>query len=210
MAVTLPAVSPTLFIFSATSAQSWFPLTMELTVLSMIRVVFWAASADFPARFLTSSATTAKPFPASPALAASTAALSERMFVWNAISSIVLTIFLVSLENWLISFMALTSSDIMALTSWTAVPAAFALSLASAASEELALIDSEIDAIFSESSWIDAACCVAPWARAWAPDETSSVPLKSWSEAWSTFERAAERLSRIYIRLSRISLVSPT
>ena len=84
------------------------------------------------------------------------------MFVWNAISSIVLTIFLVSLENSLISFMALTSSDIMALTSWTAAPAAFALSLASAASEELALIDSEIDAIFSESSWIDDACCVAP------------------------------------------------
>jgi len=50
----------------------------------------------------------------------------------------------------------------MVLTSWTAAPAAFALSLASAASEELALIDSEIDAIFSESSWIDAACCVAP------------------------------------------------
>ena len=50
----------------------------------------WAARC---ARLRTSSATTAKPAPASPARAASTAALSARMFVWKAISSIVLMIF---------------------------------------------------------------------------------------------------------------------
>ena len=41
----------------------------------------------------TSSATTAKPFPAAPARAASTAALRARIFVWKEISSIVLVIF---------------------------------------------------------------------------------------------------------------------
>ena len=42
------------------------------------------------ARARTSSATTAKPLPDSPARAASTAAFSARMLVWKAISSMVL------------------------------------------------------------------------------------------------------------------------
>jgi hypothetical protein len=45
------------------------------------------------AKLLTSPATTANPAPASPALAASTAAFKASRFVWNAISSMVLTIF---------------------------------------------------------------------------------------------------------------------
>ena len=49
-----------------------------------------AAAAARWASERTSSATTAKPIPASPARAASTAALSARMLVWNAISSTVL------------------------------------------------------------------------------------------------------------------------
>jgi len=44
------------------------------------------------ARFLTLSATMAKPAPAFPALAASTAAFKDRKLVWTAISSIVLMI----------------------------------------------------------------------------------------------------------------------
>jgi len=58
--------------------------------------VLFAASAALMARFRTSPATTAKPAPASPALAASTAAFSARRLVWNAISSMVLMIFWVS------------------------------------------------------------------------------------------------------------------
>ncbi len=54
--------------------------------------VFWAASADLMARFLTSSATTANPEPASPARAASTAAFRASRFVWKAISWMVLMI----------------------------------------------------------------------------------------------------------------------
>ena len=52
-----------------------------------------AAAALFAARLRTSSATTAKPLPASPALAASTAAFKARILVWKAISSITLIIF---------------------------------------------------------------------------------------------------------------------
>ena len=49
-------------------------------------VVLVAASAALVARERTSSATTANPAPASPALAASTAALSESRLVWKEIS----------------------------------------------------------------------------------------------------------------------------
>ena len=65
------------------------------------------ASVVLAARFPTSSATTAKPFPLSPALAASTSALSASILVWNAIDSIVPTIFWISAD---ISFTLLTTS----------------------------------------------------------------------------------------------------
>ena len=51
-------------------------------LISSVDFLLWSAS------FLTSSATTAKPLPASPALAASIAALSARRFVCSAIFSI--------------------------------------------------------------------------------------------------------------------------
>ncbi len=77
--------------------------------------MFLAASALLLAKFLTSSATTANPFPAEPALAASTAALRASIFVWKAISSIVLIIFPISLEDSLICDIASTISFICAL-----------------------------------------------------------------------------------------------
>ena len=51
-------------------------------------VVFFAASALLAAKLRTSSATTAKPLPAAPALAASTAAFKARMLVRKAISQL--------------------------------------------------------------------------------------------------------------------------
>ena len=78
----------------------------------MSTLVFWAASEDLAARLRTSSATTEKPFPAVPALAASTAAFSARMLVWKAMSSMVLmmppiwledsSMFLVAAVSWAI------------------------------------------------------------------------------------------------------------
>ncbi|MPN38300.1 hypothetical protein SDC9_185824 [bioreactor metagenome] len=65
----------------AVSSAIFEPLATAETVCSIKFVVFLAASADFVAKLRTSSATTAKPFPAVPARAASTAALRARIFV---------------------------------------------------------------------------------------------------------------------------------
>ena len=62
-----------------------FPSFAFVFAFSTKFLISFAASADLAARFLTSCATTAKPLPASPAVAASTAALRERIFVWKAI-----------------------------------------------------------------------------------------------------------------------------
>ncbi len=82
-----------LLISVATRSVFVFP-SFDFTIDSSIReAVSRAACAQRWARLRTSSATTAKPMPASPARAASTAAFSARMFVWNAISSITRMIF---------------------------------------------------------------------------------------------------------------------
>lgn len=77
---------------------------MLFVMFSMISVVTFVSSAHLRARFLTSFATTENPLPASPALAASTEALRDKMFVWNAISSIVLMTLLICLDVISISF----------------------------------------------------------------------------------------------------------
>src|SRR5574344_490312 len=67
----------------------FFP-SLALVVASVTNnLICFAASALLLARFLTSLATTANPFPASPAVAASTAAFNDNIFVWNAILSII-------------------------------------------------------------------------------------------------------------------------
>ena len=88
--------------FSLTSLLNWTPSSAFFTAPSIICAVTRAASALRIARLRTSSATTAKPLPASPARAASTAAFSARRFVWKAISSMVFTIFAVSSDDALI------------------------------------------------------------------------------------------------------------
>src|SRR5271156_2726308 len=82
------------------------PVLAFWTDPSISAAVVLAASADRIARFRTSSATTANPLPASPARAASTAALRARRFVWNAISSIVLMILAVLTALFWMSAMA--------------------------------------------------------------------------------------------------------
>ena len=72
----------------------------------MRSLVALAASSDFEARLRTSSATTAKPLPAVPARAASTAAFSARMLVWKAIFSMVAMILPICSEASAMSAMA--------------------------------------------------------------------------------------------------------
>ena len=74
-------------------------LAIFLPIGFLLSLIIFISSVNSPvlsASILISLATTAKPLPAAPALAASTAALRARIFVWNAISSIVLLIFLIS------------------------------------------------------------------------------------------------------------------
>ncbi len=84
-------------------------------VASMRFLLSSAASELLSASVRTSSATTAKPFPASPARAASTAAFKARILVWNAISSISLITFAIFREDSLISFTERTSISIFSL-----------------------------------------------------------------------------------------------
>ncbi len=77
-------------------------MTASLTVVNIPLIkppISFVANDDLSANFLTSSATTAKPLPCSPALAASMAALSANRFVCEAISSIVSTILPISSER---------------------------------------------------------------------------------------------------------------
>jgi hypothetical protein len=66
---------------SAVSLAIFVPFSVLLIEPSISSVVSFAALADLAARFRTSSATTAKPLPCCPALAASTAAFSARILV---------------------------------------------------------------------------------------------------------------------------------
>jgi hypothetical protein len=74
-------------------------------------LVSLAASALLVARFFTSPATTANPFPWTPARAASTDALSASIFVWKAISSMTFMMFEMPEEAWFISSRAIKSAS---------------------------------------------------------------------------------------------------
>ena len=150
------------------------PLCTALIDVSINVVVFFAASALLLARLRTSSATTAKPFPAVPALAASTAAFNASIFVWNAISSIVLIIFPISLELALIFSIAwiifCICSLLFSITVVTSVTCAFAIFvLCSFASTWL-----RISSVVATNSSTELACSVAPWDNVCAPVDTRS------------------------------------
>ncbi len=97
--------------------------TIIIAVLSTRSAVSLAALALRPARLRTSSATTAKPLPCRPARAASTAAFRARRLVWNAISSIILTILAIFCPDSWISCIARTISPI-SLLPFSAAPRA--------------------------------------------------------------------------------------
>ena len=139
-------------------------------------MVFCAARADLFASSRTSSATTAKPLPATPARAASTAAFKARILVWKAISSMVLMIFPISLEDWLILYISSIICSIRALlsssfwdTSCVTRPVLTVLAVVSSTAFLMRLISLEIfstcSAWFIELSdklWALSAVCAAP------------------------------------------------
>ena len=91
--------TPTSRIASVPALTSFVPLCIDWTassvdawIDSILSRIFSADSWDAVASFLTSSDTTEKPLPCSPARAASMAALSASKFVWSAISAMASTI----------------------------------------------------------------------------------------------------------------------
>ena len=161
---------------SAVSSVILAPFSTASMVSSIRLEVFWAAFADFWARFPTSSATTAKPFPAAPALAASIAAFKDKILVWKAMSSIVLIILLISLDFSVISCIALDISSIFWLLRPTASSVLWESPEAFTAISAVPLIWVEMSFMVALNSSIEEACSVAPWESPWAPELTCSAP----------------------------------
>ena len=144
--------------------------------------MFLAASADFCARFRTSSATTAKPLPAAPARAASIAAFSARILVWKAMSSMVLIILLISADFsliWLIaSFISCICPSLFNISSFPTL----AFSLAFMALSAFCFTRTEISLMVEDSSSILLACSVEPCVRFCAPLSTFLADWETRSE----------------------------
>ena len=97
--VTLPAMVLVRSRDWVTRSTAWLPSVTAAMEPPMSSLVALAASSDFWARLRTSSATTAKPLPALPARAASTAAFRARILVWKAMFSMAAMILEISSEE---------------------------------------------------------------------------------------------------------------
>jgi len=192
-----------------TSLFSDTPASEFPTDSSIRPAVFFAASADRIARLRTSSATTANPRPASPARAASTAALSASRFVWNAISSIVFTIFAVASElDWIFS-MAPVSRSMLCNPSPAVDRAESARPRASPACSAFDCVREAISCRLLEISSMEAACSLAPCAIAWLPLLICSAAEATASVATATCCIPSSSLPTALFRASLIRAWSP-
>jgi hypothetical protein len=115
MSLTRCTPSTTLRMVSPACPTRAVPAPTFATESSISALISFAAAAERCARLRTSPATTANPRPCSPARAASTAAFSARMFVWNAMPSMTeMMSTILRDDSWI--------SCIVATTSSTAVP----------------------------------------------------------------------------------------
>ena len=169
----LPVTAPS--VLAVSSARS-LPSRIFAMAVSISSAVCLAASADLPARLLTSSATTAKPLPASPAREASTAAFSARIFVWNAMSSITLIILPISSDDRLISSIAASIFSIWRLLSSTFWAAVSRYSVTFVTWAAVSRFFCAISCTEAESSSEELACSVLPWASSCAPSATCFAP----------------------------------
>ena len=170
-----------------TSLFNVTPSSALATLSWMSSVVLCAASALRIARFRTSSATTAKPLPASPARAASTAAFKASRLVWKAISSIVFTILAVwSLETLILS-MASESRRMESAPFSVPWRAPSLMCLTSRALAALCSAMEDISCRLEATSSRVAACSDVAWARAWLPELIWSAALATWSAETATW-----------------------
>ena len=135
----------------------------------------WLRSASFR----TSLATTANPFPCSPARAASIAALSASRLVWREISSMMvilpaMTFMARTVSSTATPPFAASSADFSAIFSVCIALSAFCLMLAA------------ISSMDEEASSAAAACSLAPWDIISEPEESSWLPAATLSAAFFT------------------------
>ncbi len=190
MSVTLPTpwtISPS---FWATCLAVTSPSVASLTDWRMSSSVLVAASLARRASERTSSATTAKPRPASPARAASTAAFRARRLVWKAMSLMSRMIWEVPSAEALILPMAACICSMEAAPSVAAVRADWARPLAWEAFSADWRVMPETESMELEVSSREEACSEAPEATAWeeaaiwvAAEETCSTASATWAIA---------------------------
>ena len=148
------------------------------------------AVSDCSASFCISDATTAKPFPASPARAASMLAFKERRFVWDAISEINCDAFWILCAEIFVCFVcsaivataAFTSSLIRFSSSIVTTAASLdcfiwsALSFSSSAALPVSMIRFPIYFTLSEAFFASSACKFAPVVIESTVASTSRIP----------------------------------
>ncbi len=161
----------------------------------------------------TSLATTAKPRPCSPARAASTAAFSARMLVWNAMPSMMPTMSAIFVElSWIESMFCTTSR-----TTWLPLLAMSEALLASVVARwafcALSLTVSASSFMLDEVSSSEAACCSVRAERSRFPAAICLVAEAISSPPLRTLDTVLTRLTCILARPARswpISSVEPT
>ena len=158
------------------------PLLISSMEISISSFVVFAALELSRASFPISSATTAKPFPASPARAASIEAFKDKRFVCDAMSSMV---WIIPTTCWEVSWILSMASIISFIFSWFCPIITAACAVAFAESSALRRLFSTWSAtvfVVSVSCSTEAACCSAASASIWEAVESSEAPLETLSE----------------------------
>ncbi len=185
------------------SPTSVEPASTLLTLSPIRPLISRAACAERCARLRTSEATTAKPRPCSPARAASTAALSARMLVWNAMPSITPMMSAIFLLDALISLIVATTRC----TTWPPLPATSAAAAASwPAARELSALCWTVVVICCIEAAVSCnalACCSVRLDRSWLPDAICDDAVAMPSADWRTWLTIVTRLP--FIRLNAAS-----
>ena len=185
------------------------PSLASLTDWRMSPSVRLAASLERSASERTSSATTAKPRPASPARAASTAALRARRLVWKAMS----------LMSRMICEVPSAAPRIRAMEPWSASaawappeaapPAAWAMVLARSEFSRAARVMEVMVEMAAVVCWSAAACSVAPLATAWLEVAICWEAPETWLAASATWATASWRAVAVAFTESLMRARSP-
>ena len=184
-------------IVCSTIALPAFTSSIHFSINSLVVTADCALSA---ANFPIWSATTAKPRPASPALAASIEAFRDNRLVWEAISSMATMISAISLDVASIRFIASVNLSISSRLFSASLAEAEIPSAAFLATDALLAEMSVTCLIVPASSSIAQACPVAPSAKSWALAANWSAPAFTCSETiliWTSISLVCSCSNRI-------------